>query len=111
MYRSDNSPPSDAIQSYISSSLKVSSGKSPVFTDGGLTNAPYGRGHSKYRSPNALQRRRGEDINKCNSGKFAHIIILIFYLPSFLPTGSSYFTPTQYPGLNLVLPEVADNNY
>ena len=35
------------------------------------------------------------------------------YLPSFFPTGSSYFTPTHHPDLNSVFPtdnEIAINN-
>lgn len=38
------------------------------------------------------------------SGESKHFISSISYLPSFFPNGSSYWTPTQYPGWNSVKP-------
>ena len=60
-----------AAHCYISSSRSAkgsSSGKSPTSSMSGRTKPPYFSEHSKYRAP--------------------------LTLPSFLPTGSSYLTPT-----------------
>ena len=62
----------------ISSSENPSSGKSPTVTLATRTNPPYLFWHSKYRLPSTE--------------------------PLFLPNGSSYWTPTQSPGLKWTSP-------